>query len=64
MNWEMVGTDLTTYCLIPIVNVLTDPRYALKNIGNDGVSVQNKFGLESDKSVATKHRHAEHTLKT
>ena len=64
MNWEMAGTELATYCLILIVDVLADPRYALKNIGNDGVSVQNKFGLERDKSVATKQRHAERTLKT
>ena len=41
MNWEMVVTGLATYRLILIVNVLTDPRYALENIGNDGVSVQN-----------------------
>ena len=64
MNWEMLGTELATYCLILIVNVLADPRYALKNIGNDGMSVQNKLGLERDKSVVTRQRHAEHTLKT
>ena len=63
MNWEMVGTDLTTYRPAPTVNVLADPRYALKNIGNNGVSVQNKFGLEN-KSVTAKHKHAELTLKT
>ena len=64
MKWETVGTELATYCLILVVNVLADPRYTLKNIGNDGVSVQNKLGLERDKSVTTKRRHAEHTLKT
>ena len=64
MNWEMVGTGLGTYCLILIVDVLADPRYALENIGNDGMSVQNKLGLERGKSAATKQRHAELTLKT
>ena len=39
MDREMVGAELATYCLILIVNVLADPRYALENIGNDGVSV-------------------------
>ena len=63
MNWEMVGTELATHCLILIIDVLAD-RYALKNIGSDGVSVQIKFGLERDKSVTNKHRHAELTLKT
>ena len=64
MNWEMVGTELVTYWLILIANALTEPRYALENIGEDGGSVQIKFGLERDKSVAPKQRHAEHTLKT
>ena len=48
MNQEMGGAELATYCLILIVNVLAE------NIGNDGVSVQDKFGLEGDKSVASK----------
>ena len=41
MNREMVGTELATYCLILIVNVLADSRHALENISDDGVSVQN-----------------------
>ena len=64
MNWEMAGTELATYCLILIVNVLAEPRCALRIIGSDGVSVQKKFGLERDKSVAIKQRRAERTLKT
>ena len=63
MNRKMAGTELATYCLILIVNVLAD-RYVLKSIGSGGVSVQIKFGLERDKSVTTKRRHAERTLKT
>ena len=64
MNLEMVGTEIVTYCLTLMANVLTEPRYAPENIGEDGGSVQIKFGLERDKSVAAKQRHAEHTLKT
>ena len=60
----MGGTGLSTYCLILTANILADFRYALEDIGNDGVSVQIEFGLERDKSVATKERHIEHTLKT
>ena len=41
MNREMVGTEPVTYSLILVVNALADPRYALENIGDDGVSVQN-----------------------
>ena len=63
MNLEMVGIGLATYCLVPTVNRLADSRYVPANIINGGVSVQIKLGLESDKSVATKQRHAEHTLK-
>ena len=64
VNWEMVGTELATYCLILTINVLAEPRYVLKNIGSDRVSVQKKFGLERDKSVAIKQRRAERTLRT
>ena len=60
----MVGAELVTYWLNLIASALTEPRYALENIGEDGGSVQIKFGLERDKSVAAKYRHAEHTLKT
>ena len=49
--------------MVPTANSLADFRYVSADIGNDGVSVQDKFGLERDKSVATKRRHTEHTLK-
>ena len=64
MDWEMEGAGLATYCLILTANILADLRCVPENIGNDGMSVQNKFGLERDKSAVTKQRHAEHTLKT
>ena len=41
----MVGTGSATYCSSLTPNILTDFRYALKNIGNDGVSVYSQFGL-------------------
>ena len=60
----MGGTRLATYCLILTADILADFRHALENIGDDGVSVQIELGLERDKSVATKRRYGEHTLKT
>jgi hypothetical protein len=64
MSWEMGGTGLATYHLVLTANILTDFRHALANIGDDDVGVQNELGLERDKSVATKQRHVERTLKT
>ena len=60
----MVGTALATYRPILTANVPADSRHPLENIGDDGVSVQDKFGLESEKSAATEQKHVEHTLKT
>ena len=60
----MERTGLATYCLIPIASILAESRYVPVNIGNDGVSGQNKLGLERDKLVTTEQRHPEHTLKT
>ena len=39
-------------------------RHALMNTGNDDMSIQNELGLGRDKSVATKQKQVEHTLKT
>ena len=64
MDQEMRGTELATYCLILTADLLADFRYALENIGNDGVSVQVELSLKRDKSVVTKQRHGEHTLNT
>ena len=44
----MVGTGSATYCSSLTANVLTDFRNALKNIGNDGVSVYSQFGLKTE----------------
>ena len=56
MDWEMVGTGLATYCLVPTASILAGFRYVPTNISNDGVSVRIKLGLERDKSVTTKQR--------
>ena len=36
-------------------STLINFRHALTDISNDGVGVQNKLGLEKEKSVANKH---------
>ena len=64
MSWEMVGTALATYRSILTANVPTNSRHPLENIGDDGVSVQDKLGLEREKSAATEQKHVERTLKT
>ena len=53
MSWEVVGTGFAAYRPILTANVPTDSRHPLKNIGDDGVSVQNKLGLEREKSAVT-----------
>ena len=52
------------YHLILAARALMDVRHALMNIGNDDVGIQNKLGLEREKSATTKQRHTERTLKT
>ena len=64
MGREMGGTALETYCLILTASILADLRYALEDIRNDGVSIQNELGLQRNKSAATRQRHVERTLKT
>ena len=45
-------------------SVLTNPQHIPVNVGDDGVCIHRKFGLERERLVAIKQRHTEHTLKT
>ena len=60
----MVRDGCAAYRLAPTICTLMDIRHALMEIGNDDVRIQNEFGLERDKSTATKERYVGRTLKT
>ena len=64
MSWGVVKSMRSTYHLVLAASPIVDLRHALMNISNEDVGVQIQFGLEKEKSAATKRRQTEHTLKT
>ena len=63
-SWEAVKSTQATYHLVLTASTLMNFRHALTDIGNDGVGIQSKLGLEKEKSVANEQKKTERTLKT